>query len=62
MKPEARRTDKALMAAALPSTIGLSPRVTLSDRFWAPRIRTNREVTIPAEYEQCRQAEEKCYR
>ncbi len=27
--------------------------VTLSDRFWLPRITLNREVTIPAQLEQC---------
>ena len=30
------------------------PRVTFNDRFWAPRIETNRLVTLPIEYEQCR--------
>ena len=29
-------------------------RVTVDDAFWAPRIRANRERTIPFEYEQCR--------
>jgi DUF1680 family protein len=28
--------------------------VTFNDRFWAPRIETNRLVTLPIEYEQCR--------
>jgi hypothetical protein len=28
-------------------------RVDLSDAFWAPRIETNRAVTVPAVYEQC---------
>jgi uncharacterized protein len=27
--------------------------VTLEDRFWAPRIRRNREVTIPAQHARC---------
>ena len=27
--------------------------VTIEDRFWRERIRVNREVTIPTEYEQC---------
>ena len=25
-------------------------RVTVSDGFWAPRRKTNRQVTLPAEY------------
>ena len=29
-------------------------RVTLEDSFWAPRIRVNREQTIPHEYKQCK--------
>lgn len=29
--------------------------VTLSDPFWAPRLRVNREVTLPIEYQQCKQ-------
>ena len=28
--------------------------VTFKDRFWAPRIETNRKVTLPIEYAQCR--------
>jgi len=28
--------------------------VQIEDRFWAPRIRVNREVTIPHEYRQCK--------
>lgn len=28
--------------------------VTLEDRFWAPRIKVNRERTLPHEYEQCK--------
>jgi DUF1680 family protein len=28
--------------------------VVIADEFWAPRLRTNRERTIPIEYEQCR--------
>jgi hypothetical protein len=28
--------------------------VTLTDDFWAPRLRANRERTIPIEYQQCR--------
>ena len=27
--------------------------VHLSDVFWAPRIETNRKVTIPAAFQQC---------
>lgn len=29
--------------------------VRLEDPFWAPRLRTNREVTLPGQYEQCEQ-------
>ena len=29
-------------------------RVKIQDRFWAPRIRANREQTLPVQYEQCR--------
>jgi len=29
--------------------------VTIADDFWAPRLETNRKVTIPHEYEQCRE-------
>ena len=29
--------------------------VVIADAFWAPRLETNREVTIPHEYEQCKQ-------
>lgn len=29
--------------------------VTIDDAFWAPRIRTNREVTLPIEYRQCKE-------
>ena len=29
--------------------------VRLEDEFWAPRLRLNREVTLPAQYEQCEQ-------
>jgi DUF1680 family protein len=29
--------------------------VRLEDEFWAPRLRTNREVTLPGQYEQCEQ-------
>jgi len=29
-------------------------RVRLEDPFWAPRMETNRRVTLPIEYEQCR--------
>ncbi len=36
--------------AAVPFT-----RVSLADGFWAPRQAVNREVTLPIEYEQCRQ-------
>lgn len=28
-------------------------RVQLNDRFWVPRIETNRKVTIPASFERC---------
>ena len=28
--------------------------VTIDDEFWAPRIRANRERTIPIEYDQCK--------
>ncbi len=28
--------------------------VSVEDEFWAPRLRTNRERTIPLEYQQCR--------
>ena len=28
--------------------------VTIDDRFWRPRIETNRSVTVPIEYQQCR--------
>ena len=28
-------------------------RVTIDDQFWAPRLRVNRERTIPFEYRQC---------
>src|SRR5919109_1014635 len=27
--------------------------VRLEDDFWAPRLRTNREVTLPLQYQQC---------
>ena len=27
--------------------------VTIADAFWAPRVETNRRVTVPHEYEQC---------
>src|SRR5581483_220963 len=27
--------------------------VRLADEFWAPRLRINREVTLPSQYEQC---------
>src|SRR5438552_15815167 len=29
--------------------------VHLEDEFWAPRLRINREVTLPGQYEQCEQ-------
>lgn len=29
-------------------------RISLSDTFWAPRLHTNRTVTLPIQYEQCR--------
>jgi uncharacterized protein len=29
--------------------------IRLEDEFWAPRLRINREVTLPAQYEQCEQ-------
>jgi len=29
-------------------------RVTVEDKFWAPRIQVNREQTIPHEYKQCK--------
>src|SRR6266704_3127240 len=29
--------------------------VRLEDQFWAPRLRTNREVTLPGQYQQCEQ-------
>jgi len=29
--------------------------VRLADQFWAPRLRINREVTLPEQYEQCEQ-------
>jgi DUF1680 family protein len=29
--------------------------VQLQDEFWEPRLRTNREVTLPAQYDQCEQ-------
>jgi DUF1680 family protein len=29
--------------------------VRLEDEFWAPRLRINREVTLPGQYEQCEQ-------
>src|SRR5450432_274897 len=28
-------------------------QVKLDDRFWSPRLKTNREVTIPSQYQQC---------
>jgi DUF1680 family protein len=31
--------------------------VTVDDRFWRPRIETNRSVTVPIEYEQCRKTQ-----
>ena len=30
-------------------------RVSLEDAFWAPRVETNRRVTIPMEYRQCKE-------
>jgi DUF1680 family protein len=30
-------------------------KVTIDDSFWAPRIAVNRSITIPIEYEQCRE-------
>ena len=30
------------------------PEVVVEDSFWTPRIDTNREVTLPIEYEQCK--------
>ena len=30
-------------------------KVTIDDGFWSPRLRTNREQTIPSMYEQCQQ-------
>jgi DUF1680 family protein len=29
-------------------------QVTIKDEFWAPKIKVNREVTIPIEYKQCK--------
>jgi DUF1680 family protein len=29
-------------------------QVTLNDSFWSPRVETNRAVTLPLEYEQCK--------
>jgi len=29
--------------------------VAIDDDFWAPRLETNRKVTIPHEYDQCKQ-------
>ena len=31
--------------------------VTIDDRFWRPRMETNRSVTVPIEYEQCRKTQ-----
>src|SRR5258705_1082691 len=31
-------------------------RVVLDDSFWAPRLETNRHVTIPMMYERCRES------
>jgi len=28
--------------------------VTINDEFWSPRLRTNRERTLPIEYQQCK--------
>ena len=42
----------------MPAVRKLSPvpftRVRLQDRFWAPRQETNRKVTLPIEYAQCK--------
>ncbi len=41
------------------SEIHLAPvpftHVTIEDRFWAPRIRVNREKTLPHQYRQCKE-------
>ncbi|MBI1802643.1 MAG: glycoside hydrolase family 127 protein [Chloroflexi bacterium] len=42
-----------MIAAPAPLTPVPFTHVTVSDAFWAPRIETNRTVTIPAEYEMC---------
>jgi DUF1680 family protein len=46
------------MDAENPLTKNYTPlsftQVSIEDEFWAPRLRTNRERTIPIEYEQCR--------
>jgi hypothetical protein len=35
--------------------------VHLDDEFWAPRIETNRKVTIPAAFQQCDAEQDRIY-
>ena len=37
--------------AAVPFT-----RVAVADAFWAPRVETNRRVTLPIEYQKCKES------
>lgn len=68
MAPEmtsASTADRAASRAAVVVDTSRSPHcrlrpvpltaVQLTDEFWAPRLRINREVTLPAQYEQCEQ-------
>ena len=38
-----------------PITPGAFTEVTFDDRFWLPRLATNREVTIPYDFRTCEQ-------
>ena len=44
-----------MKAQPLPSLEPLPlQQVVIEDAFWTPRVETNRMVTLPTEYEQCR--------
>jgi DUF1680 family protein len=57
-KTEGERAVKNRAAKSNPVAMKRSPvpftAVQVEDGFWKPRLETNRRVTLPAEYEQCR--------
>src|SRR5437868_715259 len=45
----------SVLNASRPAPVSFA-RVAIDDRFWQPRIKANREQTIPCNYRQCKES------